>query len=122
MTPYPWNSELLEIKKRADKYAKNNFNSVLLNYYRSGNDSVSWHSDDEKELGDQPIIGSVSFGATRKFRLRNKNNKKMIHNIELENGSLLIMKKLTQQYWEHEIPKTKKKVAERINLTFRTIL
>ena len=122
MTPYPWNNELLEIKKRADKYAKNNFNSVLLNYYRSGNDSVSWHSDDEKELGDQPIIGSVSFGATRKFRLRNKNNKKMIHNIELENGSLLIMKKLTQQYWEHEIPKTKKKVAERINLTFRTIL
>ena len=79
-------------------------------------------SFDEKELGDQPIIGSVSFGATRKFRLRNKNNKKMIHNIELENGSLLIMSKLTQQYWEHEKPKTKKKVAERINLTFRTIL
>ena len=122
MTPDPLNTELLEIKKRVDQYAKINFNSVLLNFYRSGNDSVSWHSDDEKELGDQPIIGSVSFGGMRKFRLRNKNNKKLIHNIELENGSLLIMSELTQQYWEHEIPKTKKRVAERINLTFRSIL
>ena len=122
MTPNLWNTELLEIKKKVDKYAKFNFNSVLLNYYRSGNDSVSWHSDDEKELGDQPIIGSVSFGGIRKFRLRNKKNKKLIHNIELENGSLLIMRELTQQYWEHEIPKTKKKVAERINLTFRSII
>ena len=122
MTPAPWNTELLEIKKRVDQYAKANFNSVLLNFYRSGSDSVSWHSDDEKELGDQPIIGSVSFGGIRKFRLRNKKNKKLIHNIELENGSLLIMSELTQQYWEHEIPKTKKKVEERINLTFRSIL
>ena len=122
MTPDPLNTELLEIKKRVDQYAKINFNSVLLNFYRSGNDSVSWHSDDEKELGDQPIIGSVSFGGMRKFRLRNKKNKKLIHNIELENGSLLIMSELTQQYWEHEIPKTKKRVAERINLTFRSIL
>ena len=122
MTPNLWNTELLEIKKKVDQYAKINFNSVLLNYYRSGNDSVSWHSDDEKELGDQPIIGSVSFGGTRKFRLRNKKNKKLIHNIELENGSLLIMSGLTQKYWEHEIPKTKKKVEERINLTFRSIL
>tara|TARA_B100000586_G_C19981801_1_gene372314 strand:+ start:144 stop:764 length:621 start_codon:yes stop_codon:yes gene_type:complete len=122
MTPNLWNTELLEIKKKVDQYAKINFNSVLLNYYRSGNDSVSWHSDDEKELGDQPIIGSVSFGGIRKFRLRNKKNKKLIHNIELENGSLLIMSGLTQKYWEHEIPKTKKKVEERINLTFRSIL
>ena len=122
MTPNLWNTELLEIKKKVDQYAKINFNSVLLNFYRSGNDSVSWHSDDEKELGDQPIIGSVSFGGIRKFRLRNKKNKKMIHNIELENGSLLIMSGFTQKYWEHEIPKTKKKVEERINLTFRSIL
>ena len=74
------------------------------------------------ELDGNHIIGSVSFGGTRKFRLRNKKNKKLIHNIELVNGSLLIMSELTQQYWEHEIPKTKKKVAERINLTFRSIL
>ena len=122
MTPNPWNTELLEIKNKVDQYAKIHFNSVLLNCYRTGNDSVSWHSDDEDELGDKPIIGSVSFGGTRKFRLRNKNNKKLIQNIELKNGSLLIMSELTQQYWEHEIPKTKKKVAERINLTFRSIL
>jgi alkylated DNA repair dioxygenase AlkB len=122
MTPNSWNTELLELKKRVDQYANINFNSVLLNFYRSGNDSVSWHSDDEKELGAQPIIGSVSFGGIRKFRLRNKKNKKLIHNIELENGSLLIMSGLTQKYWEHEIPKTKKKVAERVNLTFRSIL
>ena len=122
MTPNPWNTELLEIKNKVDQYAKIHFNSVLLNCYRTGNDSVSWHSDDEKELGDQPIIGSVSFGGTRKFRLRNKKNKKLIHNIELVNGSLLIMSELTQQYWEHEIPKTKKMVGERINLTFRSIL
>ena len=122
MTPNPWNTELLEIKNKVDQYAKIHFNSVLLNCYRTGNDSVSWHSDDEKELGNQPIIGSVSFGGTRKFRLRNKKNKKLKHNIELVNGSLLIMSELTQQYWEHEIPKTKKMVGERINLTFRSIL
>jgi alkylated DNA repair dioxygenase AlkB len=122
MTPNPWNTELLEIKNKVDQYAKIHFNSVLLNCYRTGNDSVSWHSDDEKELGDQPIIGSVSFGGTRKFRLRNKKNKELKHNIELVNGSLLIMSELTQQYWEHEIPKTKKMVGERINLTFRSIL
>ena len=122
MTPNLWNTELLQIKKKVDQYAKINFNSVLLNYYRSGNDSVSWHSDDEDELGDKPIIGSVSFGGTRKFRLRNKNNKKLIQNIELKNGSLLIMSELTQKYWEHEIPKTKKIVEERINLTFRLII
>ena len=122
MTPNLWNTELIQIKKKVDQYTKINFNSVLLNYYRSGNDSVSWHSDDEKELGDNPIIGSVSFGGTRKFRLRNKNNKKLIHNIDLKNGSLLIMRELSQKYWEHEIPKTKKQVEERINLTFRLII
>ena len=122
MTPNLWNTELIQIKKKVDQYTKINFNSVLLNYYRSGNDSVSWHSDDEDELGDKPIIGSVSFGGTRKFRLRNKINKKLIHNIDLKNGSLLIMRELTQKYWEHEIPKTKKPVEERINLTFRSIL
>jgi alkylated DNA repair dioxygenase AlkB len=122
MTSKTWNNELLEIKKKVDQYAKFNFNSVLLNYYRSGNDSNSWHSDDEKELGDDPIIGSVSLGGTRKFKLRNKKNKKKTHTIELERGSLLIMSGLTQQYWEHQIPKTKKIVSERINLTFRSIV
>ena len=93
-----------------------------MNFYRSGGDSVSWHSDDEKELGEEPIIGSVSFGGTRRFRLRNKEDKKQIHTYELENGILLLMKGKTQKYWEHEIPKTKKKVSGRINLTFRFII
>ena len=122
MTSKPWNAELLEIKKKVEQYANFNFNSVLLNFYRSGNDSNSWHSDDEKELGYQPTIGSVSLGGTRKFRLRNKKNKKTTYNIELDKGSLLIMSGKTQQYWEHQIPKTKKIVSERINLTFRSIV
>ena len=122
MTSKTWNTELLEIKKKVEQYANCNFNSVLLNFYRSGNDSNSWHSDDEKELGYQPIIGSVSLGGTRKFRLRNKKNKKTTYNIELDKGSLLIMSGKTQQYWEHQIPKTRKIVSERINLTFHSIV
>jgi alkylated DNA repair dioxygenase AlkB len=122
MTSKNWNTELLEIKEKVEQYANFNFNSVLLNFYRSGNDSNSWHSDDEKELGDQPIIGSVSLGGKRIFRLRNKKNKNTTYNIELDKGSLLIMSGKTQQYWEHQIPKTKKVVSERINLTFRSIV
>ena len=121
MTSKTWINELLEIKKKVEQYTNFNFNSVLLNFYRSGNDSNSWHSDDEKELGYKPKIVSVSLGGKRKFRLRNKKNKKMTYNIELERGSLLIMSGLTQQYWEHQIPKTKKVVSERINLTFRMV-
>ena len=93
-----------------------------MNYYKSGNDSVSWHSDDEEELGEFPIIGSLSFGGLRRFRLRNKQNKKLTHTFDLGNGSLLIMKGATQKLWEHEVPKTKKKVSGRINLTFRYIV
>ena len=121
MTPLPWTKDLMEVKSKIEVYSKIQFNSVLLNYYRTGNDSVSWHSDDEKELGEEPIIGSVSFGELRKFRLRNKEDKKLIHNYELDNGSLLIMRGKTQKYWEHEIPKTKKNVRSRINLTFRVV-
>ena len=104
------------------EFSKQKFNSVLLNYYRSGNDSVSWHSDDEEELGEFPIIGSLSFGGLRRFRLRNKQNKKLTNSYDLGNGSLLIMKGATQKLWEHEVPKTKKKVSGRINLTFRYIV
>ena len=122
MTSLPWTKELIAVKSKIEVYSKIKFNSVLLNFYRSGSDSVSWHSDDEKELGEEPIIGSVSFGGIRRFRLRNKEDKKQIHTYELENGSLLLMKGKTQKYWEHEIPKTKKKVSGRINLTFRFII
>tara|TARA_B110000240_G_scaffold168334_1_gene190666 strand:- start:335 stop:955 length:621 start_codon:yes stop_codon:yes gene_type:complete len=122
MLPLPWTKELIEVKSKIEVYSKIIFNSVLLNFYRSGSDSVSWHSDDEKELGEEPIIGSISFGGIRRFRLRNKKDKKQIHTYELKHGSLLLMKGKTQKYWEHEIPKTKKKVSGRINLTFRFII
>jgi alkylated DNA repair dioxygenase AlkB len=96
------------------------FNSVLLNLYRSGNDSISWHTDAEKELGINPIIASVNFGATRKFQLKHIKSKEKIE-IELTHGSLLIMQGELQHFWQHQVPKTSKPVNERINLTFRKI-
>lgn len=100
----------------------NHFNSVLVNRYRDGKDSVSWHADDEKELGDNPIIASITFGATRTFKFRHKllpNTLKT--DLELTSGSLVIMAGATQHHWEHSIPKTTKEIGPRINLTFRHI-
>ena len=119
-TPNPWTKELIEIKNKIEPLAKTTFNSVLLNRYRNGNDSISWHSDDEKELGENPIIASVNFGAMRKFQLKHIQTKEKLE-IELKHGSLLIMQGELQHFWVHQVPKTKKKVNERINLTFRTI-
>ena len=96
-------------------------NSVLLNLYRDGKDSVSWHSDDEKELGSFPTIVSLTFGATRTFKLRHKLFPSSTIDIPLTAGSLLIMTGETQQHWEHSVPKTAKEIGSRINLTFRTI-
>lgn len=120
LSPQPWNEELLEIKNKIEQTAQANFNSVLLNRYRNGNDSISWHTDAEKELGKNPIIASVNFGATRKFQLRHIYTKGKIE-IELTNGSLLIMQGELQHFWQHQVPKTAKAVSERINLTFRVI-
>lgn len=120
LQPLGWTEILIEIKKRLESVAKTNFNSVLLNLYRNGNDSISWHTDAEKELGKNPIIASVNFGATRKFQMRHRTTKEKIE-INLEHGSLLIMRGELQHFWQHQVPKTKKKVEERINLTFREI-
>lgn len=120
LQPNLWTKELLEIKNKIEPIAKVNFNSVLLNQYRSGNDSISWHTDAEKELGINPVIASVNFGATRKFQLRHIETKEKIE-IELTHGSLLIMQGELQHFWQHQVPKTKKTVSERINLTFRVI-
>ncbi len=122
MQIHAWNEVLLSIKNRIEKVANVNFNGALLNFYRNGNDSMSWHSDDEKELGKNPVIASVSFGETRKFRLRHKTNKNLKTEVLLTNGSLLLMQGETQHFWQHEIPKTKRQIGERINLTFRYIL
>lgn len=121
MDPKPFTKDLVQIKNKIEKKLKHSFNSVLINYYRSGQDSVSWHSDDEKELGMNPVIASVSFGAARHFKLRNKKNHKLFHRFILNHGSLFVMKGSTQKFWEHEVPKTKRDVLPRINLTFRYI-
>ena len=122
MNPNSWTPELLAIKEKIEKVIAIDFNSVLGNLYRDGKDYVSWHSDDEKELGNNPIITSVSFGATRQFQLRHKSNKDLdTVEITLTHGSLLIMKGATQHFWKHQVPKTSKVLKERINLTFRTI-
>lgn len=119
--PYPWTDELLFIKSRVDAATGIIFNSVLLNLYRNGNDSVAWHADDEPELGVNPVIASVSFGQIRRFDIRHKTDKKQKYSVELENGSLLIMKGDLQHQWEHQVPKSAKALGERINLTFRVI-
>lgn len=123
MNPTPWSEELLEIKQAIEKHTNSPFNSVLINYYRDGKDRVAWHSDDEKELGRNPVIGSISFGAERKFKLRHKEYQRNGCRVEmkLEHGSLLLMKGETQHHWVHEIPRTALAIAPRINLTFRSI-
>jgi alkylated DNA repair dioxygenase AlkB len=122
MKSEPWTPILLYIKNRIEEVADVSFNSVLLNLYRSGKDSVSWHQDNERELGGNPVIGSVSFGETRRFQFRHKLKKDLSKvDLNLTHGSLLIMKGTTQQFWQHQIPKTSKPVLPRINLTFRVI-
>jgi len=123
MDPKPWTSELLSIKQAIEPVAGVSFNSVLINYYRNGKDRVAWHSDDEKELGQNPVIGSVSLGAERKFKLRHKQYKAngLKHEILLRHGSFLLMQGTTQHHWMHEIPRTAKPIGPRINLTFRII-
>jgi len=120
LQPNFWTKELLQIKDKIESLSNVQFNSVLLNRYRSGNDSISWHTDAEKELGENPVIASVNFGATRRFQLRHIETKEKIE-IELTHGSLLIMQGELQHFWQHQVPKTKKAVNERINLTFRVI-
>jgi len=120
LQPHPWTTEISDIKSRIEAECRVKFNSVLLNRYRNGNDSISWHTDAEPELGKNPVIASVNFGATRKFQLRHIKTKEKVE-IELSNGSLLIMSGELQHFWQHQVPKTSKPVGERINLTFRVI-
>lgn len=119
--PIPWTQELLKIKSRIEPIAETRFNTVLLNYYRDGNDSVAWHSDDEYELGKDPVIASVSFGQVRRFDVRKKSDHQEKLSVDLENGSLLLMKGDLQHFWEHRIAKSAKVMKERVNLTFRVI-
>jgi len=119
--PLPWTDELLQIKKTVEEITTTAFNTVLLNYYRDANDSVAWHSDDEYELRKQPVIASVSFGQVRRFDVRHKTDRGQKYSIDLENGSVLLMKGDMQQHWEHRIAKSTRPLGERVNLTFRVI-
>ena len=116
-----WTKELLEVKQLTEKLTGETFNSCLLNLYHNGNEGMTWHSDDEKSLGLNTSIASISFGAERKFSLKHKVSKDTVTQV-LENGSLLLMKGTTQTNWLHSLPKTKKVNGPRVNLTFRTIV
>ena len=116
-----WNNLLLEIKEKIENITSFKFNSVLANLYRDGNDSMGLHSDDEKELGKNPVIASLSLGETREIYFKHK-NKKLNLVIPQASGQLLLMHGKTQKYWKHEIKKTKKIKKPRINLTFRNII
>ena len=121
MQPYPWTLLLQKIKSYVESVSDTNFTTVLLNQYRDGKDSNGWHADNEKELGSNPVIASVSFGAERIFQLKHNSISGLKQNIILEHGSLLLMKGTTQHFWKHQIPKTSKPIGPRINLTFRVI-
>jgi alkylated DNA repair dioxygenase AlkB len=121
MQPYPFTPELLELKQRLDVFAGVSFSHVLLNFYRNGRDSMGWHRDNEKSLGNNPVIASISLGAERRFQFRHYMNKAPKIDLMLASGSLLLMKGVSQQAWEHQLPKVSAITAPRINLTFRVI-
>ncbi len=122
MTPQAWSPSLIEIKKRIETFAPVVFTNALLNFYRNERDSMGWHRDNEKELGLNPVIGSVSFGATRRFDFRHYNEKSLKCSVQLTNGSFLLMKGSTQHNWEHSIQKSSRPIGPRLNLTFRVLI
>ena len=121
LKPQPMTNELLSLLERVESICNHEFNCVLLNLYRDGSDSNGWHADNEKELGIHPQIASISFGSNRFFHFKHRSIKSENYKIELHHGSLLLMEGPMQEYWLHQIPKTKKPLSPRINLTFRKI-
>lgn len=125
LDPQPWTPALQQLREQVQAAAQTQFNSVLLNLYRTGQDSMGWHADNEPELGPSPIIASVSLGATRRFRLRPRDPQYPPHapvSLDLSAGSLLLMRGSTQQHWLHAVPKTARPTAPRLNLTFRLVM
>jgi alkylated DNA repair dioxygenase AlkB len=120
-TALPWGDDLLKLKSIVEQHSGETFNSCLLNLYHDGSEGMSWHSDDERMLKKNGVIASLSFGAERKFSFKHKQTKETV-TIELEHGSLLVMKGTTQTHWLHSIPKSVKIKSPRVNLTFRTII
>ena len=120
--PIPWTDELLELKTLAERPAGARYNSCLLNLYHHGDEGMGWHSDNEKSIVPHSPIASLSFGAEREFRFKHKHLPATTASVRLENGSLLVMKDATQTHWLHSIPKSKKVLTPRINLTFRCMV
>lgn len=122
--PAPWSPTVVEIRQRLMRVLpRAEFNSVLLNLYRDGNDSMGWHADDEHELGDEPTIASLSLGAERDFQMRRRvGDGWERHDLLLPHGSLLVMAGQTQRHWQHRLPKRKAVDRPRINLTFRNVV
>jgi alkylated DNA repair dioxygenase AlkB len=119
--PEPWTPTLSALRDRLNGESEVPFNSVLANLYRDGQDSMGWHADKEPELGPNPLIASLSLGGTRRFLLRHRRKSVAGVDLDLDDGSLLWMSGTTQHYWRHSVPKTRRPVAPRINLTFRRI-
>ena len=119
--PLPWTPLLAQIRTRLVDALGLPLNGVLLNYYRDGQDSMGWHSDDEVELGRNPHIVSLNLGGSRRFDLRRKGHNRIEHSLLLNQGSLLVMGGPTQHYWQHQIAKTRMPCAPRLNLTFRLV-
>ncbi|BDU20218.1 alpha-ketoglutarate-dependent dioxygenase AlkB [Dyella sp. GSA-30] len=119
--PHPWTTPLSALRERIEAACATRFNSVLANLYRDGNDSMGWHSDDEAELGSQPVIASLSLGAARSFRFRSRDDRRTVRSLELPSGSLLCMAGNTQRVYQHDLPKRRGMRDARLNLTFRYI-
>lgn len=119
--PLPWNEGLLALKSQVEQLCECRFNSVLLNWYRDGHDHLSWHADDEKELGQNAVIASLSLGATRDFLIRRADDHRQKLVMPLAHGSLLVMRGAMQKYWQHAVPKRRRVAGSRVNLTFRWI-
>lgn len=120
LEPAPWTPILLDVRERVEALAAARFNSVLLNLYRDGQDSMGWHSDDEPELGRNPLIASISLGAARRFLLQHKKRRLRLEWL-LEDGDVLVLGGTTQHCWRHHVPKIRQPMGPRINLTFRWI-
>ncbi|MDO6462094.1 alpha-ketoglutarate-dependent dioxygenase AlkB [Granulosicoccaceae sp. 1_MG-2023] len=122
-SPRPWTGELQACREYCEQHSRSRFNSVLVNLYRDGNDSVAWHADDEPYLGRNPLIASLSLGAARRFRLKHRSDKQRKPlTLTLPHNSLLIMQGALQHHWLHTVPKTRQACAARINLTFRRVI
>ena len=121
--PSHWHPLVADLRRRVEALTGSRFNSVLLNLYRDGADSMGWHADDEPELGPRPVIASLSFGAERMFHLRHRRDRTIsTRHVALVDGSLLVMRGDTQANWHHAVPKTRRPVGVRMNLTFRTVV